>query len=133
VQALRDISNYMREQLRLAGIPTVDGTTAIVPILTYEPERTFVITKMLLESGVYVNPVIPPAAPQGMCLLRTSYTATHTRSQIDEAAAVIRDVFSRVCFGDARRRRRRVPAPAERRNRASSVRWKRPYRNHCDV
>lgn len=96
VQALRDISNYMREQLRLAGIPTVDGTTAIVPILTYEPERTFVITKMLLESGVYVNPVIPPAAPQGMCLLRTSYTATHTRSQIDEAAAVIRDVFSRV-------------------------------------
>lgn len=96
VQALRDIGDYMRERLRLAGIPTVEGITAIVPILTYEPERTFVITKMLLEAGVYVNPVIPPAAPRGMCLLRTSYTATHTRSQIDEAAAVIRDVFSRV-------------------------------------
>jgi MFS family permease len=55
--------------------------------------RTLVIAKALLEEGVYVNPVLPPAVPDGQCLLRTSYTATHTREQIDRAAAIIKKVF----------------------------------------
>lgn len=88
------ISGYMRSQLKRAGIPTIEGTTAIVPIFTCDAERTFVITRMLLEGGVYVNPVIPPAVPEGQCLLRTSYTATHTREQINRAVSVIQDVFA---------------------------------------
>jgi 7-keto-8-aminopelargonate synthetase-like enzyme len=84
----------MRSQLKRAGIPTIEGTTAIVPIFTCDAERTFVITRMLLEGGVYVNPVIPPAVPEDQCLLRTSYTATHTREQINRAVSVIQDVFA---------------------------------------
>jgi 7-keto-8-aminopelargonate synthetase-like enzyme len=89
------IANYMRSELKKAGIPILDGETAIIPIFTYDMKRTFVITKMLFENGVYVNPVIPPAAPEGECMLRTSYTATHTKDQMDRAVAIIKDVFSR--------------------------------------
>lgn len=95
-KALIDISNYMRSQLKAAGIPTVDGETAIVPVMTYDMNRTFVITKMLFEEGVYVNPVIPPAAPDGECMLRTSYTATHTKEQIDTAVEAFKRVFSQI-------------------------------------
>jgi 7-keto-8-aminopelargonate synthetase-like enzyme len=51
---------------------------------------------MLFEEGVYVNPVIPPAVRDGQCMLRTSYTATHTREQMDTAAEAFKRVFSRV-------------------------------------
>lgn len=90
---LIDISNYMRSKLKDAGIPIIDGNTAIIPIYTYELYRTFEITKMLFEEGVYVNPVIPPAVPEGQCMLRTSYTATHTYDQIDRAVEAFKRVF----------------------------------------
>lgn len=87
------IAEYMRQKLREAGVPIVEGNTAIIPIYTYDMERTFVVTHQLFERGVYVNPVIPPAVPDGQCMLRTSYTATHTRDQMDRAAAVFRKVL----------------------------------------
>lgn len=96
VKALADISNYMRSQLKKSGLQILDGTTAIIPILTYSSERTFIITKRLLEEGVYVNPVISPAVPEGQCLLRTSYTATHTIEQMDYAVDAIKRVFAEV-------------------------------------
>ena len=80
VDRLIEIAGYMRKRLLENGIPLMDGTTAIVPIYTYEVERTLVVAKRLLEEGVYVNPVLPPGVPEGMCLLRTSFTATHTKS-----------------------------------------------------
>jgi 7-keto-8-aminopelargonate synthetase-like enzyme len=46
-----------------------------------------------LERGVYVNPVISPATPPGQSLLRTSYTATHTREQMDHAMRSIKEVL----------------------------------------
>lgn len=92
-KALIDISNYMRAKLKAAGIPIIDGETAIIPVFTYNMEHTFMITKRLFEEGVYVNPVIPPAVKEGECMLRTSYTATHTREQMDEAVEAFKKVF----------------------------------------
>lgn len=92
-KALIDISNYMRSKLKAAGIPIIDGETAVIPVFTYTMEKTFMITKRLFEEGVYVNPVIPPAVKEGECMLRTSYTATHTREQMDEAVEIFKKVF----------------------------------------
>lgn len=93
VKALMKVADYMRSLLHGYGIPIMEGSTAIIPIYTYDAMRTLVIAKALLEQGVYVNPVLPPAVPEGQCLLRTSYTATHTHEQIDRAAAIIKKVF----------------------------------------
>ena len=90
---LIEISNYMRAKLKEAGIPIIEGETAIIPVFTYEMNRTFLITKMLFEEGVYVNPVIPPAVKDGECMLRTSYTATHTQEQMDTAVEAFKRVF----------------------------------------
>jgi len=95
-KALIEISNYMRRRLKEAGIPIIEGETAVIPVFTYDMHRTFVITKMLFDEGVYVNPVIPPAVKDGECMLRTSYTATHTKEQMDTAVEAFKRVFSRV-------------------------------------
>jgi len=49
--------------------------------------------RMLQDRGVYVNPVVSPAVPVGQCLLRTSYTATHTKEQLDRAIEAIAEVM----------------------------------------
>ena len=93
---LKENGDYLRAKFREAGIPIGDSETAIVPVMTYETFRTFKIHHMLLMAGVYCNPVIAPAVPEGECLLRTSCTATHTREQLDEAVEIFRSVFAQV-------------------------------------
>ena len=93
VKALADISEYMRNGLKALGVDIIDSTTPIIPIYVYDDEKAFVACKLLLERGVYVNPVITPATPPGYALLRTSYTATHTRKQMDRAMKAIKEVL----------------------------------------
>ncbi|MFA5660103.1 MAG: pyridoxal phosphate-dependent aminotransferase family protein [Bacilli bacterium] len=85
VKALIDIANYMRQGLKAKGIKIKESSTPIIPIYTYTPMRTMMACNMLFEHGVYVNPVLPPATPVGECLIRTSYTATHTPELLDKA------------------------------------------------
>ena len=96
VKRLGDLAEYYRAGLASRGIATMKAENARVPIIpsyTYEPMRTLKINKTLYESGVYVNPVLPPAATPGECLLRTSLMATHTEAILDEAMDIIKTVI----------------------------------------
>ncbi len=59
--------------------------TPIIPVYIRDNEKSFMISQMLLEEGVFVNPVISPAVPPEDSLLRFSIMATHTFDQIDKA------------------------------------------------
>ena len=91
---LLEITEYMRNCLKERNITYRESTTPIIPIYTYEPDITLKACKMLFEEGVYVNPVLPPATPVGECLIRTSYTATHTKELMEEAADKIQKVLT---------------------------------------
>lgn len=93
VKRLNDISDYMRKRLKENGVNIIESKTPIIPIYTYDDEKTFLACKMLLDRGVYVNPVVSPATPVGKSLLRTSYTANHTKEIIDEAVEKIVEVL----------------------------------------
>ncbi|MFA6801513.1 MAG: pyridoxal phosphate-dependent aminotransferase family protein [Acholeplasmataceae bacterium] len=93
VKNLKDIADYMRVALKKRGLELRESSTPIIPIYTYTPKRTMIACNMLFERGVYVNPVVPPATPIGECLIRTSYTATHTKEQMNEAADKIAEVL----------------------------------------
>ena len=94
VKALHDISDYMREGLKAQGISIIESKTPIIPIYVYDDDKAFIACKLLLERGVYVNPVVSPATPEGFALLRTSYTATHTKEQLDYAIQQIKAVLT---------------------------------------
>lgn len=88
------IADYMRELMRKNNIPLRETHTPIIPVMTYDDTRTFILCRELLKEGVYVNPVISPAVPQGQSMIRTSYTATHTRELMDEAMEKFVKVFA---------------------------------------
>ncbi|MEA4895778.1 MAG: pyridoxal phosphate-dependent aminotransferase family protein [Oscillospiraceae bacterium] len=86
-------SQYVRSGLKARGIKIRESATPIVPIYTYETFRTLGIAKDLYDSGVYVNPVLPPATPPMECLLRTSYMASHNEAVLDEAMDIMKQVL----------------------------------------
>ena len=93
VENLNKLGDYFREGLTKRNIKFIPGKAPIVAIWTYTDENSFLACKMLLERGVYVNPVISPAVPVGQSILRTSFTATHTKEQLDEAMDKIKEVL----------------------------------------
>ncbi len=95
VSRLSDLALYMRKGLMERGIPVREShyTTPIIPFYTYEFETTLIKAKEIYEAGVYLNPVLPPAAPEGKCLLRISLMATHTYELLDEAMDIIEAVI----------------------------------------
>jgi 7-keto-8-aminopelargonate synthetase-like enzyme len=92
VEKLWDNAEYMRTQFKALGLNTGNSQTPIIPIIIGEQYQTIFAWNALIQQGVYTNPVIPPAAPLNMSLLRTSYTATHTREHLDLAIAGFRTV-----------------------------------------
>ena len=90
---LMNIADYARKQFIKKGVDIRDSEAPIIPLNTYDDETTFIACKKLFEKGVYVNPVISPAAPAGGAIIRTSYMATLTEEQIDRATDIIAEVM----------------------------------------
>ena len=65
------------------GFEVIDHGSPILSIVIGSDEATFDFNRRLFEEGVFVNPVVPPAVPEGKSLLRTSYMATHTDEDLD--------------------------------------------------
>ncbi len=91
-QRLWENADYLRAGLQSLGYDTGTSETPIIPVTSGNIEATFVFWKGLFDSGVFTNPVLPPAVPEHSCRLRTSVMATHTRDQLDQ----VLDAFSRV-------------------------------------
>jgi 8-amino-7-oxononanoate synthase len=72
-----------------AGFDTGKSCTPIIPIYVRDIMKTFQLTKMLLEQGIFVNPVTAPAVAKEDSLIRFSLMATHTTLQIEEAVEKI--------------------------------------------
>ncbi|MBK8566913.1 MAG: aminotransferase class I/II-fold pyridoxal phosphate-dependent enzyme [Saprospiraceae bacterium] len=89
-------TRYAKGMLDDLGFETGHSTTPIIPIYVRDVNKTFMLTKILQEQGVFVNPVVTPAVAAEDTLIRFSLMATHTFAQIDEAigklAAVAREL-----------------------------------------
>ena len=90
-----EIADYARKKYKEKGIDIRDSVAPIIPINTYDDNLTFQICMELFEAGVYVNPVVAPAAPAGEAMIRTSYMATLSEEQIDRAADIIATVMAK--------------------------------------
>ncbi len=86
-QRLLTVARRLREELRSRGCEVLEGETPIVPVVIPNEIDLCRLCKALLEDGIYVNPVLRPAATQN--LLRISCTASHTESQVDRLVEAI--------------------------------------------
>ena len=93
VERLAHLGDYMRDGLKARKITIKESRVPIIPFYTYDAKTTLIRNKMLYDSGVYVNPVLPPATPENECLLRCSIMASHTEELLDEAMDIIQNVM----------------------------------------
>ncbi len=85
VDKLWDVTNYALEQFRKHGFEIGHTSTPIIPLYVRDMDKTFMVTKMLFDEGIFINPVIPPACSPEDTLIRFSLMATHTKEQVDFA------------------------------------------------
>ncbi|MEH6306503.1 pyridoxal phosphate-dependent aminotransferase family protein [Olivibacter sp. CPCC 100613] len=78
-------TEYAKRQLLENGFDLGKTESPILPVYIRDNDATFIITKKLQETGVFVNPVVSPAVASQDSLIRFSLMASHTFSQIDEA------------------------------------------------
>ena len=93
IENLWKVTNYALRNFRELGFEIGATSTPIVPIYIRDTEKTFMVTKMLWDEGVFVNPVVPPACSPQDTLIRFSMMATHTKEQINRALDAMVRVF----------------------------------------
>ena len=82
----------MREGFEGLGFKLIVSGTPILSVVIGDDLPTLEFNRLLFAEGVFVNPVLPPAVPPGMSLLRTSYMATHDQEDLDQILAAFRKV-----------------------------------------
>ncbi|WP_338674568.1 pyridoxal phosphate-dependent aminotransferase family protein [Streptomyces sp. SCSIO 30461] len=92
-------ADFMRRELTTLGYEVGASETPIVPVETGDDISTLLAWNLLIEQGVYVNAVLPPAASPR---LRTSYTAVQTEDQLQRAVDGFRAVRDQVLRAPAR-------------------------------
>jgi len=85
VEKLWENTHHAKKMFTELGMDIGDSETPIIPIYIRDNTKAFIISKILLEKGVFINPVITPAVRPEDSLLRFALMATHSIPQIDEA------------------------------------------------
>ncbi len=78
-------TKYAKDAFDAEGFDTGESETPIIPIYVRDYEKTFKFSTRLMEEGIFVNTVVPPAVSPSDTLIRFSLMATHTKQQIDVA------------------------------------------------
>ncbi|MFN0255494.1 serine palmitoyltransferase [Pedobacter ureilyticus] len=86
-------TNYAKKLLLEAGFEIGHPESPILPIYIRDNAKTFIITNILQENGIFVNPVVSPAVPSDASLIRFSLMATHTFEQIERAIDKLKLAF----------------------------------------
>lgn len=92
IERINDIAKRMRASYQALGFDTGESVTPVIPIIIGDTMRTIAAWKGLFDNGVFVNPVISPAVPEGREMLRTSYMASHSDEQLEEVLAIFEKV-----------------------------------------
>lgn len=96
VKHLWEMTNYTINQFKERGFEVGPTETPIIPLYIRDDAKTFQITKILFEEGIFVNPVVSPAVAPADTLIRFSLMATHNYDQINYAIEHIDKVFHKM-------------------------------------
>lgn len=93
MQRLWDTTNYALKRFREEGFEIGDTESPIIPLYVRDVDKTFLVTKLAFDNGVFINPVIPPACAPQDTLVRFALMATHTKEQVEKGVQVLKKIF----------------------------------------
>jgi glycine C-acetyltransferase len=91
-EKLWDNIRYLKKGLLDLGMNIGATDSAVIPVKIGDPAKTGQAGRILLESGVYANPIIYPAVSKKNARIRMSIMATHTREHLDQVLNAFADV-----------------------------------------
>jgi 8-amino-7-oxononanoate synthase len=89
VEKLQRNGRVLREALSESGLPVPDGETPIVPLIVGDARATVAASERALDRGIFAQAIRPPTVPAGTSRLRLAVMASHTKSELREAAQVL--------------------------------------------
>lgn len=93
LEALWDVTHYALERFREEGFEIGDTESPIIPLYVRDIDKTFIVTKLAFEAGVFINPVIPPACAPQDTLVRFALMANHTKEQVERGVQALKKIF----------------------------------------
>lgn len=96
IEHLWEVTHYALDGFRALGFEIGATETPIIPLYVRDMEKTFLVTRMLFDEGIFVNPVVPPACAPNDTLIRFSLMATHTKEQVDYALDKMSECFGKL-------------------------------------
>ena len=96
LENLWNVTNYALKRFRESGFEIGATESPIIPLYVRDTEKTFMVTKLAFDEGVFINPVIPPACAPQDTLVRFALMANHTHEQVDEAIQKLTKVFKQL-------------------------------------
>ena len=94
LENLNSNTKLMRKLLSEGGLDIVEGETPIIPIIVGPAELANRLSDELKEEGILVSSIRPPSVPKEMSRLRLTVMATHTKEEIEFAAAKIIEIWN---------------------------------------
>jgi 8-amino-7-oxononanoate synthase len=91
-KALWENTEYMKDALTSLGFDIGTPQSPVIPIKIGPDEIAYEMAVRLQDEGVFANPVVSPAVPEGHAMIRTSYMATHRREHLDTALDALENV-----------------------------------------
>lgn len=93
LEHLWDVTNYALKRFREEGFEIGDTESPIIPLYVRDIEKTFLVTKLAFENGVFINPVIPPACAPQDTLVRFALMASHSQEQVERGVQILKKAF----------------------------------------
>lgn len=87
----------LKQMFRDAGLPVMNSTTHIVPLMVGDPVKAKKISDILLaEYGAYVQPINFPTVPRGTERLRFTPGPTHTEAMMRNLTDALVEIWERL-------------------------------------
>ena len=93
IQHLWDVTNYALRRFREEGFEIGETESPIIPLYVRDSYKTFLVTKLAFDRGVFINPVIPPACAPQDTLVRFALMATHSKEQVERGVEILKQIF----------------------------------------
>ena len=93
IEHLWDVTKYALRRFREEGFEIGDTESPIIPLYVHDVDKTFLVTKLASDAGVFINPVIPPECAPQDTLVRFALMATHTQDQVERGVQILTKIF----------------------------------------
>ena len=89
-EKLAALISQFRNGAEQLGLPLMDSTTPIQPLLVGDAKQALVLSETLLEQHhILVSAIRPPTVAEGSARLRITFSANHSEQQVDQLLSAL--------------------------------------------